>query len=48
VDASVGSVGDAYENALAEATIGLFKTGKIRRERALGRVCRRQSAAGRC
>ena len=32
VDASVGSVGDAYDNALAETTIGLFKTEKIRRE----------------
>jgi putative transposase len=31
VDASVGSVGDAYDNALAESTIGLFKTEKIRR-----------------
>jgi putative transposase len=26
VDASVGSVGDGYDNALAETTIGLFKT----------------------
>ena len=26
VDASVGTVGDAYDNALAETTIGLFKT----------------------
>jgi putative transposase len=32
VDASVGSVGDAYDNALAESTIGLFKTEKIYRE----------------
>lgn len=32
VDASVGSVGDAFDNALAETTIGLFKTEKIRRE----------------
>jgi putative transposase len=32
VDASVGSVGDAYDNALAEATIGLFKTEKIYRQ----------------
>jgi putative transposase len=31
VDASVGSVGDAYDNALAESTIGLFKAEKIRR-----------------
>ena len=29
---SIGSVGDAYDNALAESTIGLFKTEKIRRE----------------
>ena len=28
-DASVGSVGDSYENALAESTIGLFKTEVI-------------------
>src|SRR5829696_2239053 len=26
VDASVGSVGDGYDNALAETTIGLYKT----------------------
>ena len=32
VDPSVGSVGDAYDNALAESTIGLYKTEKIRRE----------------
>ena len=32
VDASVGSVGDALDNALAESTIGLFKAEKIRRE----------------
>jgi len=31
VDASVGSVGDAYDNALAESVIGLFKTEVIRR-----------------
>ena len=28
--ASIGSVGDAYDNALAETTIGLFKTEAIR------------------
>jgi putative transposase len=28
---SVGSVGDAYDNALAESEIGLFKTELIRR-----------------
>ncbi|MBC3192158.1 DDE-type integrase/transposase/recombinase [Pseudonocardia sp. C8] len=28
---SVGSVGDAYDNALAESTIGLFKTELIKR-----------------
>jgi putative transposase len=32
VDASVGSIGDALDNALAESTIGLFKTEKIYRE----------------
>ena len=31
VDASVGTVGDGYDNALAETTIGLFKTEKINR-----------------
>lgn len=30
VDASVGSVGDGYDNAVAESTIGLFKTEKIK------------------
>jgi len=32
IDASVGSVGDGYDNALAETTIGLYKTEKIHRE----------------
>jgi putative transposase len=32
VDASVGTVGDAYDNALAESTIGLYKTELIRRQ----------------
>src|SRR5690606_15983178 len=32
VDASVGSVGDGYDNALAETTIGLYKAEKIHRE----------------
>lgn len=32
VDASVGSVGDAYDNALAGSTIGLFKTELIHRQ----------------
>jgi putative transposase len=31
VDPSVGSVGDAFDNALAETTIGLYKTEKIHR-----------------
>jgi transposase InsO family protein len=29
IDPSVGSVGDLYDNALAESTIGLFKTEVI-------------------
>jgi putative transposase len=29
--ASIGSVGDAYDNALAETTIGLFKTEAVDR-----------------
>ncbi|WP_413451243.1 IS3 family transposase [Georgenia phoenicis] len=31
VQPSIGTVGDAYDNALAESTIGLFKTELIRR-----------------
>lgn len=31
IDPSVGSVGDAFDNALAETTIGLYKTEKINR-----------------
>lgn len=31
-DASIGSVGDAYDNALAESTIGLYKTELIKRK----------------
>jgi len=30
-DASIGSVGDGYDNALAESTIGLYKTEQINR-----------------
>ncbi|MDQ0983258.1 transposase InsO family protein [Streptomyces sp. V2I9] len=33
VAASIGSVGDAYENALRESTIGLFKTELIKHGR---------------
>ncbi len=32
IEASVGSRGDSYDNALAESVIGLFKTEVIRRE----------------
>ncbi len=32
-DPSIGSVGDAYDNALAESTIGLYKTELINRRR---------------
>ncbi|EWM10036.1 LOW QUALITY PROTEIN: transposase, partial [Kutzneria sp. 744] len=31
IDASIGSVGDAYDNALAESMIGLYKTELITR-----------------
>lgn len=31
IAASIGSAGDAYDNALAESAIGLFKTELIRR-----------------
>ena len=33
IELSVGSKGDAYDNALAESVIGLFKTEVIRRQR---------------
>ena len=32
IDPSVGSVGDAYDNALAEPTVGSFKNELIRRQ----------------
>jgi putative transposase len=32
-DSSIGSVGDGYDNALAETTIGLYKTELINRRR---------------
>jgi putative transposase len=32
IDPSVGSVGDAYDNALAESVIGLYKTECVRRD----------------
>ena len=32
IESSVGSIGDSYDNALAESVIGLFKTEVIRRE----------------
>ena len=31
IDASIGTVGDAYDNALAESTIGIYKTELIKR-----------------
>jgi putative transposase len=37
IDASIGSVGDAYDNALAESTIGLYKTELISPTRPLAR-----------
>jgi transposase InsO family protein len=33
---SIGTVGDAYDNALAENTIGLYKTECIRHDSPLG------------
>ena len=32
IAASIGSVGDAYDNALAETTIGLYKTEAVGRD----------------
>jgi len=32
IEASVGTIGDSYDNALAESVIGLFKTELIRRQ----------------
>ena len=36
--ASVGSVGDAYDNALAETTIGLFKTEAMAKNNPFNKV----------
>ena len=45
IEPSVGSIGDSYDNALAESVVGLFKTGSrstrgplegTRRRRVLG------------
>ena len=33
IEPSVGSVGDSYDNAMAESIIGLFKTEVIERQR---------------
>ena len=38
IEPSVGSVGDSYDNALAEIVIGLYKTEVIRRRRARGGI----------
>jgi putative transposase len=35
IDASIGSVGDAYDNALMESMIGLYKTELIKPRRPL-------------
>jgi transposase InsO family protein len=32
IDASIGTVGDAYDNALMESAIGLYKTELIKRK----------------
>ena len=32
IEPSIGSIGDSYDNALAESVIGLYKTEVIRRE----------------
>jgi transposase InsO family protein len=37
LEPSMGSVGDSYDNALAESIIGLYKTEVIRRSRPLAR-----------
>jgi hypothetical protein len=34
----VGSIGDSYDNALAETVIGLFKTEVIRRLEPIGNI----------
>ena len=40
IEPSVGSVGDSYDNALAETIIGLYKTEVIRRAAARGGTSR--------
>ena len=43
IAASIGSVGDAYDNALMESTIGLFKTELIKPPRPLADPGRRRA-----
>ncbi len=43
IDPSVGTVGDSYDNALAECVIGLFKTEVINR---CPSSCQRRSKIG--
>jgi transposase InsO family protein len=46
IDASIGTVGDAYDNALAESTIGLYKTELIRdRYHCLGGVVQQSTSS---
>ena len=40
IDLSVGTVGDAYDNALAECVIGLFKTEVINQIGLVAYLCR--------
>ena len=40
IDASIGTVGDALDNALAESTIGLYKTELIKPQRAVAQYRR--------
>ena len=46
IEPSVGSVGDSYDNGLAETIFGLFKTEVIRRHGPLPRSCAWPSACG--
>ena len=43
IDPSVGSVGDAYDNALAESTIGIYQTELVRLHRPRARSRPRRS-----
>ena len=48
IAASIGSIGDAYDNGLAETTIGLFKTEAVGRHSRLNHIPSDEYEAAHC